>query len=108
MIGNLLRKPLKEEISMCCTIRYCRKVKPGGGCREDIATQLGVARRPSARRAGLLVSVGLAEQVPTAGAFRNRQRKIVEAYAMRLLLESAGAMPHGSEPNGTELLSCPE
>jgi DNA-binding GntR family transcriptional regulator len=70
------------------------KVKPGAWLRQDdIATQLGVSMTPVREALDLLVSVGLAERVPYRGVRvpQPTHEEIIEAYAMRLLLESGGA-----------------
>jgi DNA-binding GntR family transcriptional regulator len=94
-LENLQRKPLKEEIFDVLHDKIIAgKVKPGEWLRqEDIATQLGVSMTPVREALDLLVSVGLAERVPYRGVRvpQPTNEEIVEAYAMRLLLEAAGA-----------------
>ena len=94
-LENLQRKPLKEEIFDVLHEKIIGgKVQPGEWLRqEDIATQLGVSMTPVREALDLLVSVGLAERVPYRGV-RVPQltgEEITESYAMRLLLEAAGA-----------------
>jgi DNA-binding GntR family transcriptional regulator len=94
-LENLQRKPLKEEIFDVLHEKIIAgKVQPGEWLRqEDIATQLGVSMTPVREALDLLVSVGLAERVPYRGV-RVPQltgEEISESYAMRLLLETAGA-----------------
>jgi DNA-binding GntR family transcriptional regulator len=92
---NLQRKPLKEEIFEVLHEKIIAgEVLPGEWLRqEDIATQLGVSMTPVREALDLLVSVGLAERVPYRGVRvpEPAGEEIAEAYAMRLLLEAAGA-----------------
>jgi DNA-binding GntR family transcriptional regulator len=94
-LENLQRKPLKEEIFDVLHDKIIAgKVGPGEWLRqEDIASQLGVSMTPVREALDLLVSVGLAERVPYRGVRvpQPTNEEIVEAYAMRLLLEAAGA-----------------
>jgi len=94
-LENLQRKPLKEEIfDVLHEQIIAGKVQPGEWLRqEDIATQLGVSMTPVREALDLLVSVGLAERVPYRGVRvpQPANEDIVESYAMRLLLEAAGA-----------------
>ena len=91
----LQRRSLKEEIFDVLHEKIIAgKVEPGEWLRqEDIATQLGVSMTPVREALDLLVSVGLAERVPYRGVRvpQPTEEEIVEAYAMRLLLEAAGA-----------------
>ena len=94
-LETLQRKSLKEEIFDVLHGKIIAgKVQPGEWLRqEDIATQLGVSMTPVREALDLLVSVGLAERVPYRGV-RVPQltgEEIAESYAMRLLLEAAGA-----------------
>jgi DNA-binding GntR family transcriptional regulator len=94
-LENLQRRSLKEEIFDVLHEKIIAgKVKPGEWLRqEDIATQLGVSMTPVREALDLLVSVGLAERVPYRGVRvpQPTEDEITEAYAMRLLLEAAGA-----------------
>lgn len=94
-LESLQRKSLKEEIFAVLHQKIIAgKVKAGEWLRqEDIATQLGVSMTPVREALDLLVSVGLAERVPYRGVRvpQPSAEEIIEAYAMRLLLESAGA-----------------
>jgi DNA-binding GntR family transcriptional regulator len=94
-LESLQRKSLKEEIFEVLHGKIIAgKVGPGEWLRqEDIATQLGVSMTPVREALDLLVSVGLAERVPYRGVRvpQPSPDEIVEAYAMRLLLEGAGA-----------------
>jgi DNA-binding GntR family transcriptional regulator len=94
-LENLQRKSLKEEIFDVLHEKIIAgKVLPGEWLRqEDIATQLGVSMTPVREALDLLVSVGLAERVPYRGVRvpQPSADEIAESYAMRLLLEAAGA-----------------
>jgi DNA-binding GntR family transcriptional regulator len=94
-IENLQRRSLKEEIFDVLHDKIIAgKVGPGEWLRqEDIATQLGVSMTPVREALDLLVSVGLAVRVPYRGVRvpQLTTEEIAEAYAMRLLLEAAGA-----------------
>ena len=94
-LENLQRKPLKEEIFDILHGKIIAgDVAPGDWLRqEEIATQLGVSMTPVREALDLLVSVGLAERVPYRGVRvpQPSADEIAEAYAMRLLLEAAGA-----------------
>lgn len=94
-LDNLQRRSLKEEIFDVLHDKIIAgQVKPGEWLRqEDIATQLGVSMTPVREALDLLVSVGLAERVPYRGVRvpQLTNEEIAEAYAMRLLLEAAGA-----------------
>ena len=94
-LENLQRKSLKEEIFDVLHEKIIAgTVQPGEWLRqEDIATQLGVSMTPVREALDLLVSVGLAERVPYRGVRvpQLSPDEIAEAYAMRILLEAAGA-----------------
>lgn len=94
-LEQLQRKPLKEEIFDVLHEKIIAgKVGAGEWLRqEDIATQLGVSMTPVREALDLLVSFGLAERVPYRGVRvpEPSGEEIAEAYAMRLLLEAAGA-----------------
>ena len=94
-LENLQRKSLKEEIFDVLHEKIIAgKVLPGDWLRQDdIATQLGVSMTPVREALDLLVSVGLAERVPYRGVRvpQPSADEIAESYAMRLLLEAAGA-----------------
>ena len=94
-LENLQRRSLKEEIFDVLHERIIAgKASPGEWLRQDdIATQLGVSMTPVREALDLLVSVGLAERVPYRGVRvpQPSADEIAEAYAMRLLLEAAGA-----------------
>lgn len=89
------RKPLKEEIFEILHKRIIAgKYLPGEWLRqEEIASQLGVSQTPVREALDLLVSAGLAERVPYRGVrvLQLSTTEIVDAYALRLLLESASA-----------------
>jgi DNA-binding GntR family transcriptional regulator len=94
-LENLQRKSLKEEIFDVLHGKIIAgDVAPGDWLRQDdIATQLGVSMTPVREALDLLVSVGLAERVPYRGVRvpQPSAGEIAEAYAIRLLLEAAGA-----------------
>ena len=94
-LENLQRKSLKEEIFEILHAKIIAgDVSQGTWLRqEEIATQLGVSMTPVREALDLLVSVGLAERVPYRGVRvpQPNADEIAEAYAMRLLLEAAGA-----------------
>ena len=96
-----LRTPLKEEIFEVLHAKIVGgEVLPGEWLRqEDLATQLGVSMTPVREALDLLVSVGLAERVPYRGVRvpEPTGEEIAEAYAMRLLLEAAGARGAAAE-----------
>jgi DNA-binding GntR family transcriptional regulator len=89
------RKSLREEVFQ---LLYSRIVDgtyaPGVWLRqEDISTQLGVSQTPVREALDLLVSAGLAERVPFRGVrvLQLTLEEIVDAYVLRLVLESAAA-----------------
>jgi len=70
------------------------KYPPGEWLRqEDISSQLGVSQTPVREALDLLVSVGLAERVPYRGVRvpELSADEIVDAYVLRLIVESAAA-----------------
>src|SRR5512145_1139630 len=86
------KRPLKEDIFDVLHEKIISGVyKPGDWLRQDdIATQLGVSMTPVREGLDLLVSAGLAERVPYRGV-RVREmstKDVVEAYGMRLILET--------------------
>jgi DNA-binding GntR family transcriptional regulator len=109
-LENLQRRSLKEEIFDVLHDKIIAgKVGPGDWLRqEDIATQLGVSMTPVREALDLLVSVGLAERVPYRGVRvpQPSSEEIAEAYALRLLLEAAGAraaaLKRASSPQGEQ------
>jgi DNA-binding GntR family transcriptional regulator len=94
-LESLQRRSLKEEIFDALHEKIIAGTfQPGEWLRQDdIATQLGVSMTPVREALDLLVSVGLAERVPYRGVRvpQLSAEEIAEAYAMRLLLEAAGA-----------------
>lgn len=110
-LENLQRKSLKEEIFEVLHEKIIAgTVQPGEWLRQDdIATQLGVSMTPVREALDLLVSVGLAERVPYRGVriLHLSANEIAEAYAMRLLLEAAGAraaaLKRASSPQGEQV-----
>lgn len=94
-LENLKRRSLKEEIFDILHEKIIAgKVRPGEWLRqEEIASRLGVSMTPVREALDLLVSAGLAERVPYRGVRvpQPSADEIAEAYALRLLLEAAGA-----------------
>ncbi len=94
--GEWLRKrSLKEEVFELLHQRIVAgKYLTGEWLRqEDISSQLGVSQTPVREALDLLVSVGLAERVPYRGVRVPEwsSEEIVDAYILRLILESAAA-----------------
>ena len=93
--GLIERKSLKEEIfDVLHTRVIAGKYTPGEWLRqEEISSQLGVSQTPVREALDLLVSSGLAERIPYRGVrvLQLTTQEIVEAYGMRLLLETRGA-----------------
>lgn len=91
----LERKSLKEEIFVIIHERIIAgKYTPGEWLRqEDISSQLGVSQTPVREALDLLVSTGLAERIPYRGVrvLQLTTEEIIDAYTMRLLLESSAA-----------------
>ncbi len=91
----LQHRPLKQEIFEALHQRIIAGTyAPGEWLRqEEIASQMGVSMTPVREALDLLVAAGLAERVPYRGVrvLELSQEEIVEAYGMRLLLESAAA-----------------
>jgi DNA-binding GntR family transcriptional regulator len=70
------------------------KYLPGDWLRqEEISTQTGVSQTPVREALDLLVSVGLAERVPYRGVRvpELTTDEIIDAYILRLILESTAA-----------------
>ena len=96
--GGLLalqKKLLKEEVFDLLHQRIVAgRYGPGEWLRqEDISSQLGVSQTPVREALDLLVSVGLAERVPYRGVRvpELSAAEIVDAYVLRLVLESTAA-----------------
>ncbi|MDI6693977.1 MAG: GntR family transcriptional regulator [Anaerolineales bacterium] len=94
--GELFRKKsLREGVFELLHQRIVAgKYSPGEWLRqEEISSQLGVSQTPVREALDLLVSVGLAERVPYRGVRVPEwsAEEIVDAYILRLLLESAAA-----------------
>lgn len=89
------KRSLKEEVFDLLHQRIVAgKYMPGEWLRqEDISSQLGVSQTPVREALDLLVSVGLAERVPYRGVRVPEwsAEEIVDAYILRLILESAAA-----------------
>ncbi len=94
-MSDLLRKPLKDEIFDILNKRIIAgKYAPGEWLRqEEIASQLGVSMTPVREAFDLLASAGMAERVPYRGVrvLQLSTHEIVDAYALRLLLEPSAA-----------------
>jgi DNA-binding GntR family transcriptional regulator len=92
MDGILRKKSLRDEVYELLHNRIVSgKFAPGEWLRqEEIASQLGVSQTPVREALDLLVSNGLAEREPYRGVhvISLSQREIVEAYGMRLVLET--------------------
>jgi len=94
--GRVVRKKsLKEEVFELLHQRIVAgKYLPGDWLRqEEISTQIGVSQTPVREALDLLVSVGLAERVPYRGVRvpELTTEEIIDAYTLRLILESAAA-----------------
>lgn len=94
--GELLRKKsLREGVFELLHGRIIAgKYPPGEWLRqEELSLQLGVSQTPVREALDLLVSVGLAERVPYRGVRvpELAADEIVDAYVLRLVLESAAA-----------------
>lgn len=101
------KRPLKEDIFDVLHQKIISGAyKPGDWLRqEEIATQLGVSMTPVREGLDLLVSAGLAERVPYRGV-RVREmstRDVVEAYGLRLVLESIIAQEAARNMTGEQL-----
>jgi DNA-binding GntR family transcriptional regulator len=92
---ELRKRSLKESVFDLLHQRIVAgKYAPGEWLRqEDISSQLGVSQTPVREALDLLVSVGLAERVPYRGVRVPEwsRDEIVDAYILRLVLESAAA-----------------
>lgn len=101
------RKPLKEEIFEILHKRIIAgKYQPGEWLRqEELASQLGVSQTPVREALDLLVSAGLAERAPYRGVrvLQLTKNEIVEAYALRLFLESTAARAAAYHRTPTQL-----
>ncbi len=89
------KKPMKEEIFEFLHERIVAGQYAAGQWlrQEDISSQLGISMTPVREALDLLVSAGLAERVPYRGVrvLQPSPEEIVDAYTMRLLLESVAA-----------------
>ena len=92
---TLARKTYKDEIFQVLHRRIIAgDYQPGEWLRqEEIASQLGVSQTPVREALELLVSAGLAERVPFQGVrvLKPGTDEILDAYAMRLLMERTAA-----------------
>jgi DNA-binding GntR family transcriptional regulator len=94
--GSVVRKKsLKDEVFELLHQRILAgKYLPGDWLRqEEISSQLGVSQTPVREALDLLVSVGLAERVPYRGVRvpEPTTEDIIDAYTLRLILESSAA-----------------
>jgi DNA-binding GntR family transcriptional regulator len=94
--GSVVRKKsLKEEVFDLLHQRIVAgKYLPGDWLRqEEISSQTGVSQTPVREALDLLVSVGLAERVPYRGVRvpELTTDEIIDAYILRLILESTAA-----------------
>jgi DNA-binding GntR family transcriptional regulator len=94
--GELLRKrSLTDEVYEYLSDRIIAgKYSSGDWLRqEDISTLLGVSQTPVREALDRLVATGLAERVPYRGVRVPilEPREIVDAFMLRLILETAGA-----------------
>ncbi len=89
------RRSLKEEVFQLLHSQIVDGTyAPGEWLRqEDLSTLLGVSQTPVREALDLLVSAGLAERVPFRGVrvVQLTTEEIVDAYVMRLTLESLAA-----------------
>jgi len=89
------RKSLRDEVFEYLHKRIIAgRYAPGEWLRqEEISTLLGVSQTPVREALDLLVAAGLAERVPYRGVrvLQLSTIEIVDAYVMRLVLESAAA-----------------
>lgn len=91
----LQKKSLREGVFELLHGRIIAgKYPPGEWLRqEELSSQLGVSQTPVREALDLLVSVGLAERVPYRGVRvpELSADEIVDAYVLRLIVESAAA-----------------
>ena len=94
-IETLEKKSLRDEVFEFLHARIIAgKYAPGEWLRqEDISRQLGVSQTPVREALDQLVSAGLAERVPYRGVrvLKLAPEEIVDAYQLRLILESTAA-----------------
>jgi DNA-binding GntR family transcriptional regulator len=93
--GELRKKSLKEGVfELLHQSIIAGQYAPGEWLRqEEIASRLGVSQTPVREALDLLASVGLAERVPYRGVRVPEwsAEEIVDAYVLRLILESSAA-----------------
>lgn len=91
----LHRKPLKDEVFDVLHRQILAGDYAAGRWlrQEEISSQLGVSMTPVREALDLLVSSGLAERVPFRGVrvLKPEAPAILDAYGVRLLLESAAS-----------------
>jgi len=94
-VTQVRKKSLKDEVfELLHQHIVAGRCTPGEWLRqEEIASRLGVSQTPVREALDLLVSVGLAERVPFRGVRvpELSATEIVDAYLMRLELESMAA-----------------
>ena len=106
--GSVVRKKsLKDEVFELLHQRILAgKYLPGDWLRqEEISTQTGVSQTPVREALDLLVSVGLAERVPYRGVRvpEPTTADIIDAYTLRLILESSAAYLAALNVNAEQL-----
>ena len=101
------RKPLKAEVFEVLHGRIIAGQYSAGEWlrQEEISSQLGVSMTPVREALDLLVSAGLAERVPYRGVriLEPTNREIVNAYGLRLLLETAGVFSAALNISGSQV-----
>ena len=106
------KKSLKEEVFDLLHQRIVEgKYLPGDWLRqEEISHQTGVSQTPVREALDLLVSVGLAERVPYRGVRvpELTTDEIIDAYILRLILESTAAHLAALNISGEQLQSLTE
>lgn len=108
--GVIRKKSLRDEVYELIHNRIVTgQIAPGEWLRqEEFATQLGVSQTPVREALDLLVSNGLAEREPYRGVhvISLSHAEIVDAYAVRLVLESfiARLAAHRRTPRQVEIM----
>lgn len=101
------RKSLKEEVFEVLHSRIIAGQYSAGEWlrQEEISSQLGVSMTPVREALDLLVSAGLAERVPYRGVrvLEPSSKEILNAYGMRILLESAAAFAAALNANRAQI-----
>ncbi len=100
------RKSLKEEVFEVLHSRIIAGQYSAGEWlrQEEISSQLGVSMTPVREALDLLVSAGLAERVPYRGVrvLQPSSKEILNAYGMRILLESAASYAAALHASGAQ------